>query len=80
MLANSMLMQRVQSRAFNPDYTFTETMNIFTIGETVGPTLVFGDLQTGTVLRSLVVYFIGRAIQIIEEAKGSRPLTSSCRK
>ncbi|KAG2412819.1 hypothetical protein HFD88_010376 [Aspergillus terreus] len=57
MLANGKLARQVSSKAFNPTYTFTESMEQFSLGEVAAPIVAFGDLQTGRVSRALVEYF-----------------------
>lgn len=59
MLANSKLARQIESRAFNPTYTFTSDMEDFSIGEVAAPIIAFGDVETGTVDRELVEYFFG---------------------
>ncbi|RYP92983.1 hypothetical protein DL770_000857 [Monosporascus sp. CRB-9-2] len=57
MLANSKLARQLDSKAFNPTYTFTETVEHFSLGELAAPIIAFGDLQSGKVNRTLVEYF-----------------------
>lgn len=59
MLANSKIFRQVQSRAFNPTYTFTSTAEQFSLGEVAAPVIAFGDLDSGEVSRALVEYFFG---------------------
>lgn len=59
MLANSKLARQITSRANNPNYTFTSTVEAFSLGEVAAPIIAFGDLVTGDVNRSLVEYFFG---------------------
>lgn len=66
MLANSKLARQITSRAFNPDYTFTSTVEAFSLGELAAPIIAFGDMDAGLVNRTLVEYFFG----------GSSPKTS----
>ncbi|KAJ0310386.1 hypothetical protein COL516b_002187 [Colletotrichum fioriniae] len=56
-LANSKLARQVTSRAFNPNYTFTATVENFSLGEVAAPIIVFGDMAAGTVNKTLVEYF-----------------------
>ncbi|KAK7742417.1 hypothetical protein SLS62_010725 [Diatrype stigma] len=56
MLANSKLARQITSRAFNPNYTFTSSIENFSLGELAAPIIAFGDLQTGLVNRTLVEY------------------------
>ncbi|KAI2631461.1 Cloroperoxidase [Hypomontagnella submonticulosa] len=57
MLANSKLARQLNSKAFNPNYTFTATVESFSLGEVSAPIVAFGDLQAATVNRTLVEYF-----------------------
>ncbi|KAK3179855.1 hypothetical protein K4F52_008773 [Lecanicillium sp. MT-2017a] len=57
MLANSKLARQISSKAFNPEYTFTPTNEVFSLGELAAPIIAFGDLNAGTVPRDLVEYF-----------------------
>lgn len=59
MLANGKIARQVTSRATNPTYTFDEDMQQHSLGEVAAPIIVFGDLTTATVNRSLVEYFFG---------------------
>ncbi|KAF2189849.1 Cloroperoxidase [Zopfia rhizophila CBS 207.26] len=56
-LANGKLARQITSRAYNPNYTFTATTEEFILGEVAAPIIVFGDMQAGTVNKSLVEYF-----------------------
>ncbi|ETS86815.1 hypothetical protein PFICI_00643 [Pestalotiopsis fici W106-1] len=60
MLANSKIFRQIQSRAFNPDYSFSPMNEEFSLGEVAAPILVFGNMRTGEVNRSLVEYFYER--------------------
>ncbi|KAB8078734.1 hypothetical protein BDV29DRAFT_187646 [Aspergillus leporis] len=57
MLANSKLARQIDSKAYNPTYTFTSTMEQFSLGEIAAPIIAFGDMQNGKVNRTLVEYF-----------------------
>ncbi|OTB00448.1 hypothetical protein M426DRAFT_324312 [Hypoxylon sp. CI-4A] len=57
MLANSKVARQVNSKAFNPNYTFTSKVESFSLGEVSAPVVAFGDLQAATVNRTLVEYF-----------------------
>ncbi|OTB03269.1 hypothetical protein M426DRAFT_263535 [Hypoxylon sp. CI-4A] len=57
MLANGKIARQVNSKAFNPDYTFTSATELRSLGEVSGPIIAFGDIQAATVDRSLVEYF-----------------------
>lgn len=61
MLANGKLGRQVRSKADNPDYTFTANTENFSLGEVAAPVIVFGDMETVTVNRSLIEYFFGRS-------------------
>ncbi|KAH8648334.1 Chloroperoxidase [Tricladium varicosporioides] len=57
MLANAKVARQVESRAFNPNYTFSTTTEQFSLGELAAPILIFGDITAGTVKSNLVTYF-----------------------
>ncbi|KAI0849408.1 Cloroperoxidase [Daldinia vernicosa] len=57
MLANSKVARQISSKAFNPNYTFTPTVESFSLGEVSAPIIAFGDMQAATVRRDLVEYF-----------------------
>lgn len=57
MLANSKLIRQIDSRATNPNYTFTASNENFSLGEVAAPIIAFGNLQNGTVNRTLVEFF-----------------------
>lgn len=59
MLANSKLARQIDSRAFNPTYTFTSTMEQFSLGELAAPIIAFGNSTAGTADRAWVEYFFG---------------------
>lgn len=59
MLANSKLARQIDSRAYNPTYTFTSMMEQFSLGELAAPIIAFGNLTEGTADRALVEYFFG---------------------
>jgi hypothetical protein len=58
-LAHSKLARQIDSRAFNPTYTFTATMEQFSLGELAAPIVAFGNSEAGTADRALVEYFFG---------------------
>ncbi|KAF3356900.1 hypothetical protein VdG1_03458 [Verticillium dahliae VDG1] len=58
MLANSKIARQVTSRATNPTYTFTATMEQFSIGEVAAPIIGLGDMEAATVSRAFVEYWI----------------------
>ncbi|KAI8961485.1 Cloroperoxidase [Daldinia sp. FL1419] len=57
MLANGKVARQLNSKAFNPNYTFTSSIEYFSLGEVSAPIIAFGDLQAATVNRTLVEYF-----------------------
>ncbi|THV83693.1 Cloroperoxidase [Aureobasidium pullulans] len=57
MLANSKLARMIESRAFNPNYTFTANNEQFSLGEVAAPFIAFGNTTSVTVPRDLVLYF-----------------------
>lgn len=59
-LAHSKVFRQLVSRAENENYTFTASTEEFSLGEVAAPIIVFGDTNTGTVERDLVVYFFGK--------------------
>lgn len=59
-LANGKLIRQINSRAANPTYTFTETTEAFSLGEVAAPIIVFGDMDTATVNRTMVKFFFGK--------------------
>ncbi len=59
MLANSKIGRQIQSKAFNPEYAFTAKTEQFSLGEVAAPIIVFGDLESAAVKRTLVEYFFG---------------------
>lgn len=63
MLANGKVARQVASKAYNPTYTFTSTTEQFSVGEVAAPIIVFGDMQSGTVNRTLIEYFFGKSKQ-----------------
>jgi len=64
MLANGKLVRQIQSRASNPNYTFTSSMEEFSLGEVAAPVIAFGDIEHGRVNRSLVEYFFGTSFPL----------------
>ncbi|KAF2176943.1 Cloroperoxidase [Zopfia rhizophila CBS 207.26] len=56
MLANAKLARQIESRAFNPNYTFTSLAESFSLGEVSSFVVMFGDIQAGTANRSFVEY------------------------
>ncbi|KAI5272173.1 Cloroperoxidase [Aureobasidium subglaciale] len=62
MLTNSKLARMIESRAFNPNYTFTANTENFSLGEVAAPFIAFGDTTAVTVPRDLVTYFFGECL------------------
>ncbi|CAL3964407.1 hypothetical protein PZA11_001766 [Diplocarpon coronariae] len=58
MLANSKVYRQLASKASNPEYSFSPTVENFSLGELAAPILVFGDIAAGTTKRDQVIYFI----------------------
>lgn len=56
-LAMSKVGRQVSSKAKNPTYRFTSTVENFSLGEISAPIIAFSDLATSTVNRTLVEYF-----------------------
>ncbi|OBT76930.1 hypothetical protein VF21_04139 [Pseudogymnoascus sp. 05NY08] len=57
MLANGKLARQLASKAKNPEYTFTEHTEQFSLGEVGAPIIVFGDLESATVEKKLIDFF-----------------------
>jgi hypothetical protein len=75
-LANSKLARQIDSRAYNPSYTFTATMEQFSLGELAAPIIVFGEVEAGTADRALVEYFFGELLLLAStRCSGRRSLT-----
>lgn len=55
--AMSKIGRQASSKAKNPEYRFTSSVENFSLGEVSAPIIAFGDLATSTVNRSLVEYF-----------------------
>lgn len=62
MLANGKVARQINSKAFNPTYTFTAMMEEFSLGEVAAPIIAFGDMKSGRVSRALVEYFFSKSI------------------
>lgn len=60
-LAMSKIGRQASSKAKNPTYRFTSTVENFSLGEISAPIIAFGDLATSTVNRSLVEYFFRKS-------------------
>lgn len=56
-MANAKIARQVESKAFNPQYRFTDTVEHFSLGEMAAPFIAFGDLERAEVNRTLVEYF-----------------------
>jgi hypothetical protein len=61
-LANGKVFRQIESKAFNPNYTFTSTTEQFSLGEVGAPVIVFGNITAGTVNRTLVEYLFGKFV------------------
>ena len=59
-MANSKLARQIESRAFNPNYTFPTMTNEASLLELAAPICAFGDPNAGTVDKRLVEYFFGK--------------------
>jgi hypothetical protein len=57
MMANAKLFRQIESRAYNPDYTFSNTTEAFSLGEMAAPIIAFGDIYEFTVPKNLMEYF-----------------------
>lgn len=60
MLASSKLARLVQSKAWNPCYTYTTKEDRAGLAEAAAPIVIFGDTIAGTVNRDLLVYLFGK--------------------
>lgn len=56
-IANSKIFRQVESRAFNPNYTFGDHVEPFSLGEMAAPFLIFGDIENAKTNKSLVTFF-----------------------
>lgn len=59
MLANTKLARQIESRAFNPTYTYPNKTNEASLLELAAPIAAFGDPDTGTLRRDFLEYFFG---------------------
>ncbi|KAF2132383.1 hypothetical protein P153DRAFT_354996 [Dothidotthia symphoricarpi CBS 119687] len=59
-LAHSKIYRQLESRSSNPNYTFTASVEEFSLGEVAAPIIVFGNMTAGTVRRDLVKFFFVR--------------------
>jgi hypothetical protein len=57
MMANSKIFRQVESRAYNPNYTFGANVEPFSLGEMAAPFLIFGDIPAATTNRTFVEFF-----------------------
>jgi hypothetical protein len=57
MLPNGKIARQIESKAFNPNYTFTSNTEQFSLGEVAAPVIAFGDMENVQVNRTLVEYF-----------------------
>lgn len=65
MLANSKLAREVESRAFNPTYSFPNRTNEASLLELAAPIAAFGDPDGGTLRRDFLEYFFGKRDALI---------------
>lgn len=65
MLADGKLARQITSRSQNPNYTFAESTEHFSLGEVAAPIIVFGDMTAGTVNRTWVEYFFGKTLLLL---------------
>ncbi|KAG8626385.1 hypothetical protein KVT40_005330 [Elsinoe batatas] len=56
-LANARMSRMLDSKAFNPTYTFTNVTEGFSVGELLAPVVAFGDKKAVTTPRNLVNFF-----------------------
>jgi hypothetical protein len=70
MLANGKIARQLASKSTNLNYTFTSTTEAFSLGEVAAPIIVFGDLPSATVNKSLVDFFFGEWKVRVGERKG----------
>ncbi|KLU90169.1 hypothetical protein MAPG_09135 [Magnaporthiopsis poae ATCC 64411] len=56
-MANAKISRQIDSKAFNPEYRFTDTIESFSLGEMAAPFIAFGDIEAAVVNRTLVEYF-----------------------
>lgn len=61
-LANARMFRMLQSKAFNPTYTFTNVTEGFSVGELLAPVVAFGDKKAVTTPRNLVNFFFGTCL------------------
>ncbi|KAH9878024.1 hypothetical protein J1614_003241 [Plenodomus biglobosus] len=64
-LANSKIYRQLESRANNPNYTFSATTEEFSLGEVAAPPIAFGDILTGDVPRALITFFFGMSLSTL---------------
>jgi hypothetical protein len=61
MIADAKLFRQVISRSTNPDYSFSASVENFSLGEMAAPFLALGDKVNGLVNRTLVEFWIGKS-------------------
>lgn len=59
-MANAQVARRLQSKAGNPEFNFTEHINNFSVGEIIAPFIALGDRDDVTVRRDFTVYVFGK--------------------
>lgn len=52
--------RQVESRTFNPSYKFTSKIEDISVGEVAAPLITFGNIETGTANKELVVYYLSK--------------------
>ncbi|EHL03756.1 putative sterigmatocystin biosynthesis peroxidase stcC [Glarea lozoyensis 74030] len=60
MIADAKVFRQVISRSTNPDYSFSASVENFSLGEMAAPFLALGDKTNGLVNRTLVEFWIVR--------------------
>ena len=56
-LTKSKVLRQIYSRATNPEYWFTQTVEAFSAGEVAAPAIVFGDMEAAPVSREWVEFY-----------------------
>lgn len=59
-LAHSKLYRQIESRATNPNYTFSASVEELSLGEVTAPVIAFGNSTEGSVPRDLMEYFFSK--------------------
>lgn len=77
-MANAKIARQIDSKAFNPEYRFTDVVEHFSLGEMAAPFIAFGDLETATVNKSLVEYFFRESLYTHQRKTSESELTGVC--